>query len=271
MCHRARVHKHAGGDDVRNADRWVPTKFEVRSGRLRASGNARALAPSSRLAAGLVARVYDDLLPRYAKGRLLDLGCGTVPFYDVYRDRVSEVICADWPTSLHGHHFLDVFCDLTRPLPFDDRSFDTVLLSDVLEHLPDPELAFSEIARLLRPGGALILNTPFLYRVHEEPHDYYRHTRYSLERLAVRSGLEVEHLEEVGGAGEVLVDLLAKILTPVPAVGRFIGWLLQQVVLATSDKWPWSVTTRLTRRAFPLGHALVAVRSPNDVVDRVPA
>jgi SAM-dependent methyltransferase len=66
---------------------------------------------------------------------------------------------------------------------FGGRSFDVIVLSEVLEHVHSPHLAVGNIHGALRMGGRLILTVPFLFPIHERPHDYYRYTRYGLEYL----------------------------------------------------------------------------------------
>lgn len=66
---------------------------------------------------------------------------------------------------------------------FGARTFDVIVLSEVLEHVPSPHLAIANIRAALREGGRLILTVPFLFPIHERPHDYYRYTRYGLEYL----------------------------------------------------------------------------------------
>ena len=68
------------------------------------------------------------------------------------------------------------------------------------------------MSRLLAPGGKVLLNVPFYYQLHEEPHDYYRYTEFALRRFAENTGFEVLHLEAIGGAVEILADLMAKLL-----------------------------------------------------------
>ena len=68
----------------------------------------------------------------------MDLGCGTVPLYEAYRALVSAITCVDWGESRHGAGYRDFDCDLNEPLPFADASFDTAVLSDVLEHVRAP-------------------------------------------------------------------------------------------------------------------------------------
>jgi SAM-dependent methyltransferase len=66
---------------------------------------------------------------------------------------------------------------------FEGRTFDVIVLSEVLEHVHSPHLAIANIRAALSEGGRLILTVPFLFPIHERPHDYYRYTRYGLEYL----------------------------------------------------------------------------------------
>jgi len=205
---------------------------------------------------GLIADRYQKALPVHARGRLLDMGCGSAPLYGAYRNHVSEVTCVDWANGPHSNQHLDLECDLTAPLPFPNGSFDTILLSDVLEHLPDPKHCWAEVARLLAPGGKLILNVPFYYPIHEEPHDYYRYTRFALRRFAEQAGLSVVELEPIGGAPEILADLLAKLLT-----GVKLGWgasAIQSIARAFVRTGAGARLSRKTSTRFPFGYFMVA-------------
>ena len=86
-------------------------------------------------------------------------------------------------------HVVDVYAS-GLALPFGAQTFDTVVCSEVLEHVPDPACLLAEVTRVLRPGGHLLLTTPQTWGLHEEPHDYFRYTRYGLDVLARRAGLE---------------------------------------------------------------------------------
>jgi SAM-dependent methyltransferase len=154
---------------------------------------------------------YMSYIRNYSHGRLLDCGCGQVPYYEIYKDQVDEVICTDWQKSLHDNKFIDVYSDLNERLNFDDSSFDTVILTDVLEHIYKPEKLLSEIHRILRPGGRVIIAVPFLYRIHEEPHDYFRYTEYSLKKLCDKAGLKILKLEPYGSYFDVLFDTINKV------------------------------------------------------------
>jgi len=77
------------------------------------------------------------------------------------------------------------------PLPFKDGSFDTVLSVQVLEHTPRPGALMAEMSRVLAPDGVLILTAPFQFRLHEQPHDYFRYSPHGLRQLCADVGLEV--------------------------------------------------------------------------------
>jgi len=245
---------------VKSPEQWRPSKFVRRRGKLIASRDCREVSAGSRLMVDRVARFYDVQLPQHARGRLLDLGCGRVPLYAAYRDHVSRVVCVDWSLSPHQTNHLDRECDLNEPLPFAAGDFDTIILSDVLEHLAEPDRLWGEIARLLRTDGTLLMNVPFFYWLHERPHDYYRYTEFALRRFVQRHGLRLVHLEPLGGSPEVFVDLAAKHLQTVPLLGApvarsaqaFVGWL--------TDTSPGRRLSRRTAATMPLGYALVAAK-----------
>jgi SAM-dependent methyltransferase len=197
---------------MRNAEQWQPSKFVFRRGRLRASRNPSEVWIPARVIADLTACWYERQIPLHARGRLLDLGCGAVPLFQLYRDRVDSITCVDWQNTLHGGGHLDVECDLSESLPLRSGEFDTIILSDVLEHLPDPAFCWSEMGRLLVAGGKVILNVPFFYHVHEAPFDFYRYTRFALQRFAEREGFEVVTLEPIGGVVECTATIASEVL-----------------------------------------------------------
>lgn len=71
------------------------------------------------------------------------------------------------PFGAHDSRF-NTRCESLEALTFPDRSFDLVITQDVMEHIPDPDRAFQEIARVLKPGGAHIFTVP-LVRKGEHP------------------------------------------------------------------------------------------------------
>lgn len=100
------------------------------------------------------------LLREYAKKNNF-----TVTSFDIDADRDPDVV-----GDLHTHEF-------------NENEFDTIVLSEVLEHLHSPHLGLQTIYKALKPGGHLILTTPFIFPIHDRPYDFYRYTKYGLKHL----------------------------------------------------------------------------------------
>ncbi len=243
---------------MRDIDKWKPSKFVYRNNRLTGSRNPAHLDIASRLVADIVASYYEKYLRLYAKGNLIDLGCGNVPLFAAYRDYVEQNVCIDWNSSIHPNNFLDIACDLNKPLPFDDQQFDTILLSDVLEHIQDPALLWHEMQRILKVDGNLVLNVPFFYKIHEAPSDYYRYTEFALERFARQNGLSILVLVPIGGLPEILADLTAKAFKKAPLFGTFMTILIQQLCKWFINTSAGKKISKKTAERFPLGYFLVA-------------
>jgi SAM-dependent methyltransferase len=148
-----------------------------------------------------------------AKGRLLDVGCGDKPYEPLFAPYVTAYVGAEYDDTYSGSinapkGKADVLYSGDR-LPFADGEFDTVLSSQVGEHVPHPEAFFAEIVRVLKPGGKVIFTVPFSYRIHSEPHDFHRFTKYALRSYAEKNGLTVDVLAARGGFWKVIGQKLA--------------------------------------------------------------
>jgi SAM-dependent methyltransferase len=98
-----------------------------------------------------------------------------------------------WDTS-----GVDIVCDIVA-IPEPDDAFDAILCSEVLEHIPEPVLALDEFARLLKPGGVLILTAPFASLVHFAPHHYCTgFSRYWYECHLEKRGFQIQELTPNG-------------------------------------------------------------------------
>lgn len=131
---------------------------------------------------------------RYAHGRLLDVGCGSKPYKYVFEPHITEYVGMDLPSIKSA----DVHGDVQK-IPFKNGSFDTVLCTEVLEHVPQPDKAMAEMARVLKKGGHLILTAPQVWGLHDIPYDYYRYTPYGLRYLAEKAGLKVINIRKTCG------------------------------------------------------------------------
>lgn len=144
---------------------------------------------------------------RVAKGFLLDIGAGRQEIRSELHPGVKYVALDYYDTSVHWYETKpNIFGD-GQHLPIAGDRFDTVLLLDVLEHLPDPEKCLREIQRILKPGGTLFLQVPFLYPLHDVPLDFYRWTLFGLRRLALRNGFSIVSEKMLGRPIETAVQL----------------------------------------------------------------
>lgn len=198
-------------------------------GKLRGNRAPGKVTPSSLLMTDLSAFYYQKNIPIHTKGKLVDLGCGFVPLYQTYKPYVDECVCVDWPNSWHRNTFLDIEANLNEPLPLKDSDFDTIILSEVLEHIAEPEILWKEMARILKPGGKILIGVPFLYKIHESPHDYYRYTEFSLRNFSKKNSLEIISLEGIGGIPAVLGDILAKQIIRIPLMGKWLSKAIQAI------------------------------------------
>ena len=140
-------------------------------------------------------RYLRQWLHMHARGSVLDVGCAGGAAAAQLAPECAYV-GVDFPATANDLYATrpQIFADGAW-LPFTDDSFDTVLLLEVLEHVTEPERVLSEAARVLKPGGRMLFSMPFLYPVHDAPHDYRRYTEYGLRHAFERAGLLVERME----------------------------------------------------------------------------
>ncbi len=113
---------------------------------------------------------------------ILDVGCGLKPYRFLFK--TENYLGIDIETGGHSNQekHVDKFYD-GENIPFDDRSFDVVICTQVLEHAYKPEKIIAECSRVLRPDGKIFISMPFVYPEHEIPFDFQRFTKYKLQRL----------------------------------------------------------------------------------------
>jgi SAM-dependent methyltransferase len=135
-------------------------------------------------------------------GTVLDLGCGMSPYQRFLPDNVTYL---GVDRLVRGK--VQVRC-AAESLPFQEKSFDSVVCTEMLELSPRPWQVIAEISRVLKPGGYVYITWPFDWHMHFEPHDYFRVTPYGMRSLLESNGFEVEELESVGGVFTSFVSKL---------------------------------------------------------------
>jgi len=189
----------------------------------------------------------------YARGRLLDIGCGSQPFKSYFVDRVELYLGLD----ISNEEGVDIVADALQ-LPFASHSFDTVLCTQSLEHVPDPDSVFREISRVLKNGGILILSAPMAWQLHCAPHDYYRFTHHALLYLAKENSLTVEYIKSMRGffatMGQLLNNEFIRLASFLPVVLLSPIFLLVNIVSLLLDR----ISQRLPIDKLTLGYIMVA-------------
>jgi SAM-dependent methyltransferase len=237
---------------MRNAEKWKPKRF-TRDKKNRIIGTHMHK---------IIGNAYEPIIRKYSKGILADIGCGDVPYYHFYKENIVDNICIDWPNSNLEASFLDYNVDLNKGLDFlKDKSIDTVLCTDVLEHIHRPELLFSEMTRILAPNGYLILTVPFLYWVHESPHDYHRYTHYKLREFCENNKLKVVELNIYGGLPEIIYDLIYKGYWYYNfPLRKLFYFFLKGVGYFLSKRRYVKKLSNISKETFPMGYILVATK-----------
>jgi len=157
----------------------------------------------------------------YVRGKLLDVGCGRKPYKDTYFSGAASCVGVDYLTERSQP---DIVASALE-LPLDDQSFDTVVSTEVLEHVPDPLRALREMRRVLKPGGYVILSTPMYWPRHEIPYDFFRYPYDGLLYLVKESGFELVRIFNRGHAYVFLGQVVQHTLPVFIRAGFFIALL----------------------------------------------
>ncbi|MGR9105940.1 MAG: class I SAM-dependent methyltransferase [Gammaproteobacteria bacterium] len=147
--------------------------------------------------------LYHDLraiLPRCG-GKVLDVGCGDKP-YKIWFGHTEEYIGID----IYPGAAVDFSITNNGRWPLEDHRFDTVICTQVFEHIENIAFSFEEIKRVMKPNGVLILSVPFIYNEHGIPQDYRRFSYYGVHGL-LEKDFDITCIKKQGGIGSTIAVL----------------------------------------------------------------
>lgn len=132
----------------------------------------------------------------YFKGDILDFGCGSKPYESLFSS-VTSYVGTDIKGAGNDHKFskVDVFYN-GKTLPFADETFDAVVSFEVLEHVFNIDEVLTEIRRVLKPNGQLLISIPFAWDEHMVPYDYARYTSFGIRHILEKHSFEVVKIEK---------------------------------------------------------------------------
>jgi len=144
------------------------------------------------------------------KGNVLDIGCGKMPYRQLILNnplvetyRGLDLDSAKYDPSINPDYTWNGI-----EMPFSDATYDCALATEVLEHCPEPLTVAKEIYRVLRPDGIFFFTVPYLWTLHEVPHDEYRYTPFALERIMKEAGFANVEIKSLGGWNASLAQML---------------------------------------------------------------
>ena len=174
-------------------------------------------------------------LAKYIQGEVLDIGAG--PF-----DRYSDLFTSTRYVRMETQPSPGIdIVGSAEAIPCPDGSFDAVVCTQVLEHVPHPHRVIAEIARVLRPGGHCLMTVPQSGELHELPHDYFRYTRFGVESLFRDKEMKLLDVDRRGGFWVLTLHTGIRYLTERWHLYRrkFLGRLMSAIFRAAFPVAVW--------------------------------
>jgi len=140
-----------------------------------------------------IQKFLNDLAEKYNAPacKVLEIGAGTEAL--AHKKLFGRAFFT--ATDIRKYEGVDYILDLTSPRGLKSDFFDLIICMNVLEQIAHPDKVLNEVHRALKMGGELFLVTPFLFPIHDPPHDFYRYTEYALvEMLNKFSGVSIEKI-----------------------------------------------------------------------------
>jgi SAM-dependent methyltransferase len=170
------------------------------------------------------------------KGTTLDFGCGTMPYKHLFINTQKYV---GLDVEISGNPYQkkpDILFDGIN-IPLQNNTIDDVFCGEVLEHVFNPNQVLSEINRVLKPNGLLLLTCPFTIFEHEVPYDYARYSSFGLTHLLKENNFEIIKFVKSGSYLSTLIQLLCAyiyfIIAKIPVIKHvlFILFITPLLVL----------------------------------------
>lgn len=171
-----------------------------------------------------------------ARGVVLDYGCGAQPYRDILLRYADTYLGADVAPAKGVS--LDLLIKPGAPAPLPDGSVDTILSTQTLEHVYEYRSYLEDCNRLLRHSGSLFVSVPMHWRQHEVPFDYWRFTRYAMERMLSDAGFSVVSIAPCGGFYSVIGQAWLDHRNEYFGVSPWLARIVNRLALVLDQRYP---------------------------------
>lgn len=184
-------------------------------------------------------------LAPFIKGKTLDIGCGQKPYEKYFTSSEYIGLEIDSPENRRRKK-ADYFYD-GKKFPFYDREFDSVIVNQVLEHVFNPDEFLSDIHRVLKEDGMLLLSIPFVWDEHEQPFDYARYSSFGLRYLLNKHNFEIIEYRKSVNDIRIIFQLINAYIYKKTATGNPVFNLLITMIFMS----PFNILGELLSRILP--------------------
>lgn len=140
------------------------------------------------------------------QGDLLDVGCGNKPYQELFKVNSYTGLEFDSPENRNKKK-ADVYYN-GNEFPFENERFDSIISTQVLEHISKQNLFLNELSRVLKLGGVCLITVPFIGEEHEKPFDFFRFTSFGISETLEKYGFEIKEYKKSTTGVSVLFQLL---------------------------------------------------------------
>lgn len=163
---------------------------------------------------------------KFISGKVLDYGCGTSPYKEVFN--FDEYKRADIIIDNLGDNVTKI---INAKTIFEDNYFDSIICTEVLEHVEDTNLAIEEMYRVLKPNGVAIITTPFVWQIHGHPYDFRRFTLAGLTKIFEENKFEIIQKHKGANYFESLFQLfITKIFLKIQSKNYWVNVFLSVII-----------------------------------------
>lgn len=200
---------------------------------------------------------------------VLDVGAGSCPYQKFFSHCVYRT--HDFAKNTKNVNYcskLDYISDITS-IPVASNSFDVVLCTEVLEHVPYPIEALQEMARILKPGGKLLLTAPLSSGLHQMPYHFYGgYTPEWYKYFCQKFGLEIIEIKENGAFFKMLAQESARVAWTFDKHKEFHGknadkilWLFKEFL----PRYLYNLDDKYHYTNFTIGYHVEAIKSLHNI------